>query len=196
MRVRLHILAITTAVSVLWGGVAVLRAQGLGDVARQEEARRKEIKGSGKVYTNKDLVPVPPPSTPSPDATSGASQATEGTGRDTADSAGKDQDAKDSAKGKTAVRDQAYWSGRLKELTSQLDRDQTYADALESRIGALTRDFTARDDPAQRGVLARDRQKNLDELDRLKKAVQSDKKAIADFQEDARRAAVPPGWLR
>jgi hypothetical protein len=36
----------------------------------------------------------------------------------------------------------------------------------------------------------------LDELARLKKAIDSDKKAVADLEEEARRAGVPPGWLR
>jgi len=34
------------------------------------------------------------------------------------------------------------------------------------------------------------------ELDRLKKQLLADKKAIADLEEEARRAGVPPGWLR
>ena len=57
-------------------------------------------------------------------------------------------------------------------------------------------DFVNRDDPAQRAVLASDRQKAIGELDRLKKQIEADKKAIADLEEEARRANVPPGWLR
>ena len=60
----------------------------------------------------------------------------------------------------------------------------------------LTADFTARDDPAQRSAIGRDRQKALDELDRVKKALETDRQALGDFQEEARRASVPPGWLR
>jgi hypothetical protein len=92
--------------------------------------------------------------------------------------------------------DQAYWSGRMKDLLAQLDRDRTLVDALQSRINALTADFSARDDPAQRRVVEVDRQKALDELERLKKSVLNDQKSIVDFQEEARRASVPSGWLR
>jgi len=81
-------------------------------------------------------------------------------------------------------------------LQAQLERDQTYADALQSRINQLTSDFVGRDDPAQRAVLARDKQKAIDELNRLKQAIVNDKKAISDLEEEARRAGVPPGWLR
>ena len=66
---------------------------------------------------------------------------------------------------------------------------------MQSRVNALTADFSARDDPAQR-VIGRDRQKAIDELNRLKLAIQHTRKAIADLEEEARRAAVPPGWLR
>ena len=43
---------------------------------------------------------------------------------------------------------------------------------------------------------APDRQKALAELDRVQKEIQADTKAIADIQEEARKAAVPPGWVR
>jgi hypothetical protein len=196
----------------LFGSVGVVRAQSLADVAKQEEERRKTIKQPSKVYTNKDLRGVPSPiDAPPPEATKPAPDAAASS--EPSGSAGKSSDAgkpvetgKSPAKGdagKTAVpnekgpaRDQAYWAGRLKELKAQLDRDQTYADALQSRISALTADFTARADPAQRAVIARDKQKALDELERLKKAITSDKKALADLEDEARRAGVPPGWLR
>jgi hypothetical protein len=97
---------------------------------------------------------------------------------------------------KNSPKTQADWSARAKDLQARLDRDQILADALQSRINALTADFSARDDPAQRAVIGGDRQKAVDELGRLKKLVQDDRKAIADLQEDARRASVPPGWLR
>jgi len=48
-------------------------------------------------------------------------------------------------------------------------------------------------DPAQRAVIARDRQNALDELTASRKDILYDKKAIADLQEEARRSGVPPG---
>jgi hypothetical protein len=162
------------------------QSQSLGDVARKEEERRKEVKQPAKVITNKDLgsVPLPPPlpaaaSTPQP-------------GRD-----GKAQDAeKDKGPEKNDPKDQAYWSSKKKALLAQLDRDQTYAEALQTRINSLSTEVITRDDPAQRATLSRDRAKAMAELDRLQKAIQADKKAISDLDEEARRAGVPPGWLR
>ncbi|TMQ47037.1 MAG: hypothetical protein E6K73_14225, partial [Candidatus Eisenbacteria bacterium] len=77
-------------------------------------------------------------------------------------------------------------------MQGQLDRDQTFSDALQSRINALTTDFVNRSDPAQRAVIERDRQKALTELSNLKKQIDDDKKALADLEEEARRAGVPP----
>jgi hypothetical protein len=189
MASRFHVLALAVA-AVACGApeAAQLTQQPLGDVARQEEARRKEIKQPAKVITNKDLgdVPFGPPPAAADEAKTGAAGAP-------APAEGA-KDAKDTSKDKP--RDQAYWSSRMKDLSTQLGRDQTFADALQSRINALTADFSSRSDPVQRDQIGRDRQKALDELDRLKKTIQLDKKALADLQEEARRAAVPPGWLR
>jgi hypothetical protein len=183
---RLHIPALLTIVALGTASVP-LAGQTLADVAKKEEERRKNVKSSGKTYTNKDLGSLPP-GTPPPPAQPPAAAAT--------DSApAKDKDA-DKPGEKEPVKDQAYWAGRMKELQTQVQRDQTYVDALQTRVNSLATDFVNRDDPAQRGVLASERQKALGELDRLKKQIEAGKKAIADLEEEARRANVPPGWLR
>jgi hypothetical protein len=184
------------AFALFFPAAATPGAQSLAEIARQEEARRKEVRQPSKVYTNKDLASVPPPSAPAPAPAPASSEkpATPAAaeGKDGAKEPPQAPDAKD----KSVVKDQKYWSGRMHDLLAQLDRDQTYIDALQSRINALSADFTARDDPAQRAVIGRDRQKAIDELERLKLALKNTNKAIADLEEEARRASVPPGWLR
>ena len=191
MRVQTFLTA-AVALAVLAGAAVPLLAQApsLADVARREEARRQTVTEPAKVYTNRDLHATAAPSAPAPETQRAPATATvEATGTE------KDKGAA-TEKEITPVKDQGYWAGRMKQLQSQLDRDQTYAQAMQSRINALTADFAARDDPAQRGVISSDRQKAVAELDRLKLAIEADKKAIADLAEDARRAGVPPGWLR
>jgi hypothetical protein len=174
-----------------------LVAQSLADAARLEEERRKTLKAPAKVITNKDLAAVPP-STPqqssSPPAPVEPAKGGDAAKQPQADTAKGAEAPKEPAKGE--VKDQAYWSARMKELQTQLERDQSYSDALQSRINSLTTDFISRDDPAQRAVIERDRQKAVAELARLKDAIQKGKKSIADLEEQARRAGVPPGWLR
>lgn len=197
MSVRWLVLA---SLSVLFGLAAPLRAQTLGDLARTEAERRKNNPGPTRVITNKDLPPAPRGSS-APAAPAGADAK--------ADKPGDPADAKGDAKspaaggkepgkddGKEVVKDEKYWSSQFKELNDALARDQIYADALQNRINSLTSDFVNRDDPAQRTAIANDRQRSIDELTRLKTAIQDEKKAIDEFQEEARRAGVPPGWLR
>ena len=168
-----------------------LSAQSLADVAKKEEDRRETIRAPSKVYTNKDLRPAPSGSVPPAAAADKAKDAA--TDAD-ADAKAKATKAADGTK--EPVKDRAYWSGKLKTLQQQLERDQGYATALQSRINALTADAVNRDDPIQRTKLEQDRQKGIAELARLTKAVAEDQKAIADLLEDARTSGVPPAWLR
>lgn len=191
-----HIFAVLLSVSVIAAVAEPVSAQSLADLSKQEEERRKAIRAPAKVYTNKDLgnLPVAPPA--EPPAGMKGDQAKD---PEKAKEKGTSKDAekeKDGGKPADAPKDQAYWSSRGKALQTQLDRDDSFAVALQSRINALATDFANRADPAQRAVIDRDRTKAVGELDRLKQAIQSDKKAIADLQEEARRAGVPAGWLR
>jgi len=77
-----------------------------------------------------------------------------------------------------------------------VSRAQMFAEALQSRINALTTDFVNRDDPAQRNTIAAERQKALAELDRVKTEIADQQKAIVAIQDEARRAGVPAGWVR
>jgi hypothetical protein len=166
------------------------RAQSLAEVAKKEADRRKSVSEPAKVYTNKDLSPVPPGSPPPPPPAAAPN--------DTAKAADGDKKADDKAEKpeKGPVKDQAYWSGRLKGLQDKLARDKDYADAMQTRINSLTTDFVNRDDPAQRSVIEQNRNKSIAELGRLNTSVKDTQKAIDDLLEEARRAGVPPGWLR
>jgi hypothetical protein len=187
--------AVFLSFSLIVGVAGPLHAQSLADLSKQEEDRRKRIKAPAKVYTNKDLgsVPAAPPAEPPADLKGDPAKGPEkGKEKDAGKEKGQEKDAAKPADQK----DQAYWSGRVKALQSQLDRDESFAEALQSRINALSTDFANRSDPAQRAVIDRDRTKALSELDRLKQAIQNDKKAVTDLQDEARRSGVPPGWLR
>ena len=183
---------------------AVASAQSLADVARKESERRQAITNSGKTYTDKDLKPVQEVPAPADSATPGAAAKPGDDGQPASDAAKGDKTADKTsetkaatgADGKAEVKDQAYWSKRMAGLREQLDRDQILMDALQSRINALTTDFVNRDDPAQRSQIANDRQKALTELDRLKLAIEQDKRAIPELEEEARSGGVPAGWLR
>ena len=181
---------VSAVVVIAWAaGALPVRAQGLGDLSKKEEERRKDVKQPAKVYTNKDLNAPPATFATPADAAKPAAAGT-------TPAPAADDKSKEAAKDAGAAKDQKYWSGRKKELDAKLERDKVLADAMQSRINGLMTDFAARSDPAQRAVIERDRQRAAAELDSLTKAIKDDQKALADLDEEARKASVPPGWLR
>jgi hypothetical protein len=169
----------------------------LAEIARKEAERRKGIKESQKVITTKDLPESArkPRSTPDAPAT-GAEQAPAHAG-DAQKPAG---DAQKPAGAETqkpeGQRDEAYWRTRITQTRESVRRNEAFAEALQSRINALTTDFVNRDDPYQRAKIGEDRQKALDELARVKNEIEQSRKQVEDVEEEARKAGVPPGWLR
>ncbi len=71
-----------------------------------------------------------------------------------------------------------------------------FAEALQSRINALSVDFVNRDDPAQRQQIFEQRQKALDEMNKVQAEIAGFRQEIAAIEDEARRAGVPAGWLR
>jgi DNA repair exonuclease SbcCD ATPase subunit len=166
----------------LRAGAVFAQAPSLVDLALKEQERRKALKGTAsKVYSDKDLpksgtpvVASAVPSTPTvipPEPTPAEA---------------KPDDQKD----------EAWWRTRIAQAREAQRRAEAFAEALQSRINALSTDVVNRDDPYQRAKIAEDRQKALAELQRVTSEIEQSKKEIADIEEDARKANVPPGWLR
>lgn len=168
-------------------------AQSLADVARAEQARRKEQPKPSKVYTNDSIKTDITQSTPSVVPSDGTAPAAPSDAVAPAPASAEAPKA-DSAGGER--RDQAYWKGRMTSARDQLERSKTFGDALQSRVSALTQDFVNRDDPAQQSVIAQNRVKAVAELERVQREIVSQTKAIAAIEDEARKAGVPPGWLR
>jgi hypothetical protein len=189
-------------------GAAAVSAQSLGELARREEARRKAIKAAAKVYTNDNVrsEPAPRGTTPAAGAPAAAAPGTPATpptpsGVDPAAAGAAGADKANATPGAQtpaadAKPDEKAWRARVQAARDALARAQTFAEALQSRINALSADFAARDDPAQRATVSTDRQKALAELDRVKGEIEQHTKAIAAIQDEARKAGVPPGWVR
>jgi hypothetical protein len=183
---RTHFFIAIAAVA-LSGSLA--QAQSLGDIAAQEAARRKAVSSSGKVYTNENLRPEGSPAPPPPAATAG-------TGKSDTTAPGSTKTPATGEAADDTKKDEKYWRKRLSDERDQLTRAQTFVEALQSRINGLSADFSAHDDPFQRNQISADRQKALAELDRVRKEILAHTKAIADIQEEGRKAGAPPAWLR
>lgn len=165
----------------------------LVDVAKAEEERRKGVRKPAKVYTNTDLKPdhgTVRPATPTPAA------ATPAPGNVTPGVPVVNLPGGTGPAPAPATGDQAFWSNRITTARAALDRSRIFAEALQSRINALTTDFVNRDDPAQRAVIEGDRKTALAELDKVRAEIEKQQKEIAAIEDEARRAGVPSGWLR
>ena len=180
-------------VLMLVAGAAPVRAQSLAEVAKKEADRRKTAGGAAKpaakkVYTNDDLKPAPPPP---------AGSITTPAAADAAKAGGKDASADTDAQKKPEEdKGEEYWHNRMAQAREELRRNEMFREALQTRINSLTNDFSARDDPYQRAQLADDRQKALAEMARVTQEIDTLKKRIADIEEEARQAGIPPGWIR
>jgi hypothetical protein len=172
------------ALSAPMGGyVAVAQAQTptLGELAKKEQERRKGQKTPAKVYTKKDLPPSPPAAPPS-----GGSSAT----------TTPDETKQAEKKPAEDEKDEAWWKNRINQAREEQRRNEMFAEALQTRINSLSTDFVNRDDPFQRAKIGEDRDKAIAELARVKGDIDRAKKQIEDIEEEARKAGVPPGWLR
>ena len=189
--------ALGAVTAAILAGSAPVQAQTptLGEVAKKEADRRKAQPAAGKVYTNKDL----PASAQAP---AGASSPGTAAPVDPVAAATAEKPAEQKAEGEAKPepageqKDEAWWKNRMMSTREELRRNEMFAEALQTRINALSRDYTSRDNPAQRRQIGQERAESLTELNRVKQDVERGKKQIADIEEEARKAGVPPGWLR
>ena len=194
-----HTLAGSVVVSfaIAVGCLTAVAASGqtLGEVAKKESDRRKAQPQGGKVYTNKDLpASAQKPATPNPSAEAAPQTPTDPVAAATEQKAEAAKTAADKPQGDQ--KDQAYWKGRMSTAREELRRSEMFAEALQTRVNSLNKDFNSRDNPAQRSAIGADRTEALNELTRVKQEVERGKKQIADIEEEARKAGVPPGWVR
>lgn len=159
----------------------------LGEAAIREAVRRQTMAPSTVTMTNDSLGPMPPTTAiPLPDPPVAG-----------APPAGPPVPAPPKTDVKAeVVKDAAWWRARITAAREALARDRLLLDALQSRVSAQASDIAGRDDPAQRAQLMTARQQALDELERLRKQIDTDVLAIAAIEDEARKAGVPAGWIR
>lgn len=192
-RICTAIAAFALLVTAVPRGYAQQKTPSLAELARKEQERRKALKAEGKVLTKDDLPKATQP--PAAPAAAPAGEAGAPAGAATAPSAEQKPEQKPTAKPEEE-KGEAWWRQRITQARDELRRNEMFAEALQTRINALTNDFASRDDPYQRARIADDRQKAMAEFDRVRADIELQKKKIGDIEEEARRANVPPGWLR
>jgi len=168
--------------------IAALQAQSLAGAAKKAgEASAKSKQADGqkvdkpptKAYTNKDLAEVPP------------STATT-TQTDTTDSKTATSGSTSTPASATTPQDERLWRSRARELRRTLADDQTKLAAAKAHYDSLPE--TAKG--AAGAPIVGAWMKAREEISRLTAAVANDQRAISELEDEARRAGVPPGWLR
>jgi hypothetical protein len=184
-----RVIAITVTLLVACASVAYSQPSStvsLAEVARKEEARRKTAKKATMVFTNSNLATPDSPTSVVSSAPMVSSNASSSTTEPTIPG-GKVEPPKG---------DQAFWQGRISQARTALTRTQMFADSLQTKINSLRTDFINRDNRVEREKIQQDLNTALAELERLKKEMDAQQKAITAIEDEARRANVPSGWLR
>lgn len=201
MRAR-HMWVVGLVVAVLSGVGPADGAQSLADVARKEVERRKTVSEPSKVYTNEDVEKSKGPLTTGTSVKAPVSgDVAGGAAGDVTSPGGKDEPDPSAPAGKTpaadaAKADEAAWRDKMTAARQQLAKAEAFDRALQSQINGLWAEFTARDNPVERTKIEKDRAEAIAEQARVKGEVAAAKKAIADIEEEGRKAGVPAGWLR
>jgi hypothetical protein len=177
--------------TLLASSLGVCSAQSLGEIAKKAAAEKaakaaaeKDAKAPApKVFTEKDLKPDPTAPAAKPDAPAPASTKTADGTKDAKPEAAKD-----------AAKDETYWKGRMRTLQTKLADDE--ADLKDAKTHVIDVESFTRPDGTMTSTIANNLLKAQARRDTAIATVASDKRAIFNLEEEARKAGVPPGWLR
>lgn len=150
----------------------------LAAAAEREALRRQIVETSVAAYDNSTLEPVaaPPPSEPrvagppAPDVPAPAGDRTD--------------------------RNEAWWRRRMAALRADISRDENELDRLGSEIARLDGLAVSEDDPARQDLLRAQATEARAAQERARARLEDARHTLSDVLEEARRADVPPGWLR
>lgn len=181
----------------------VVAGQGLGDASKKEKARREQGKAPGtKTYTQEDLATLPPVANepassaeePAEAPLAGAPALTrEGPARPPAAAGEPIFQEETSGAGQSARRsDESLWRGRVAQAKARVERARRKHQTLAGLNLVPGYEYV---DERGRTVIG-----SVEQLQGMTAAAKADldaaEKALADILEEARRAGVPPGWLR
>lgn len=168
---------------------ATLAAQGLGDASKKEQARRKQVQQQhgteAKTYTDADVkgrAPANETGAASPAARDQGAPGGEKTATDPA--AGADE--------RLRQQDEQRWRSRLAAANARLAAARQAHETLASLT--LVPGYVYQDENGRTVIGSVEQLQRM--TGRAKADLDSAQKALDDLLEEARRANVPPGWLR
>ncbi len=150
-------------------------AQGLGDAAKKEKQRRERAASSGKTYTQEDLKALPPVANEGSSSAATASEAT-------APAQAAPQPAGQPAGSEVEKRgqDEKAWRSRVAEARERVEVARKAYETVAAMNWAPEGEYVDFE-----GMKAA-----------AKGRYEAAQRTLDDLLEEARRANVPPGWLR
>ncbi len=166
----------------------------LGELARQQKAQREKAASKPvKEYTNDNI----PKSGGLMMASSSEPAAGSNGGEGETSAAG----SPGRAKSKSGVHDEKYYHDTMAELQAQKEMHQRELTVLEQKLSQNQMQYYP--DPnktlnqeSNPALYRSDITKKQTEIEKKKKQLEEDGKAIADLQQQCQREGCPPGWLR
>jgi hypothetical protein len=201
IRLRLSRALLATGCVTLLVSAVPAYPQSLGDVARREAERRKELaRTAGRVYTNEDLGAVEAPLTLAQPSQAESAIPTQEQGEASGEptNTGPTVMEEDPVTHKINVRTAAparekrtepYWRGRAKELRGRLAKSSADLAAAQSGLSAL-------EGGPQTPATVRERAVAAAMVERLQEEVRSQQLDVTKLQMQAEMNKVPAEWIR
>ncbi len=151
----------------------------LVELSKKEKERRRRIKTT-KVITNADLGKAPRPSVITKRAKSFLPRVSGG------ESEGE----------KSPKKKREWWISRKRKLEEKIASLKRKIQELQQKVNSLSTNFLIEQRPIAQQKVKSALEKAKGQLEAAKRELAQAKKALDKLYEEARKAGIPPGWLR
>jgi hypothetical protein len=151
----------------------------LAEAARKAKAQKAaQAAKPAKVFTNDNLP-------------------TDASGISTVGAKGSDNAAAADASASSSGQGEKYWREKFAELNKKLEQDQSELDVMQRELGQLNlQNYSDPVQAMQQGYSRSDINDKTAAIDAKQKAVDADKQAITDAEDDLRKSGGDSGWER
>ena len=173
-------------------GMALTSVSGqtLADLAKEERERRANIKPKVRVLSNKSVESFQKGSVST--GVYGNVGDAEGEKKEPAET-GKEEGKEKAAE---PAKDEKFWREAFKKAQEEVKAADNKSTLAQLQLNQLWNEFYREDDGFYRETIQKKIQSKIDEIEKLKKAVEDAQKELDKLLAEARQNNVPPGWLR
>lgn len=158
--------------------------------AKREKARRDKVKAQ-KTFTNQDIEDFKAKNKDTEAVVEGENQ-----GEQAVDETTPEETPEPQAE-ENKTNDEEFWKGRYNETAEDLHAAEEKLQKLQEEMNGLKIAFYAEQDGvAGRPKINSEIERQFEEIEAAKKQLEDSKVALENLEEEARKAGVPPGWVR